>query len=56
MTDSRHEIVVEFAASDGPVLITLRPKREKVENWSLYQFPIVPAYATTIHKVQGNFC
>ena len=51
--DVNHQIKVEFASTEGPLLITLRPTKEIVEEWYLYQFPIVPAYATTVHKTQG---
>ena len=54
MTEQLHEIKVEFASREGPILITLRPTREQIEEWCLYQFPICPAYATTVHKVQGS--
>ena len=54
-TDTEQEVDVEFASGDGPILVTMRPKREQIEDWILYQIPITPAYATTVHKVQGIF-
>ena len=46
-------IEVEFISKDKTFTIRLNPHKEMHEDVILWQFPIAPAYATSVHKIQG---
>ncbi len=46
-------IEVEFISKDKTFSIRLTPHKEMHEDVVLWQFPIAPAYATSVHKIQG---
>ena len=46
-------IDVAFIIRSGIRLVRLTPVKECHDGYSLWQFPIVSSYATSVHKVQG---